>query len=153
MSHPIRHVLFLCAGNTCRSPMAAALFRRHLETLGAADRFETKSAGLEAAAGRATPEAVELMKARGPDLSGHSTRRVDDEIVAWADLVLVMTARQLEVVGDSFSGARGKTHLLAVYAGRGNEDVVDPMDRGTAAYRLCVELLDDLTGRVARRLV
>ena len=81
-------VLFVCSGNTCRSPMAAALFKARLIQSGldlAAWRVE--SAGTAAIDNQpATPQAVEVMAARGLDLQQHRSRRAGAEHLAGFDL-------------------------------------------------------------------
>lgn len=82
-------ILFVCTGNTCRSPMAAALMRRRLEEEGIAGRVE--SAGLAAYGEPASPGAAAVLAEWGLDLGGHRSRQVDAALCRGADLVAVMT--------------------------------------------------------------
>ena len=85
-----KKILFVCTGNTCRSPMAAALFNR-LATAGDAE-YEALSAGLAAAEGSpATYNSQKAMEAYpGTDLSCHRSRRLSHADIEEAHLVLVM---------------------------------------------------------------
>jgi arsenate reductase len=75
-------VLFVCVGNQGRSVIAERLFRRV-----AGDRHETRSAG--SAPGTAThPEVLEVLRELGIDASDHVPHKLDDEDVAWADVVV-----------------------------------------------------------------
>src|SRR5262245_55242849 len=82
---PLRRVLVLCHGNICRSPFAEALLTARIPGL------EVRSAGLHAADGHpADPSAVACAQRMGVSLAAHRSARVTAELVAWADLVLVM---------------------------------------------------------------
>ena len=85
------HVLFLCTGNICRSPMAEYLTRAKVGASGA--DVVTSSAGLALQGEQPTDHAVSVMADRGIDMTPHRSRKVTPEILGDADLVLGMTAR------------------------------------------------------------
>ena len=118
-------VLFVCTGNTCRSPMAAALATSLFPT------WEVRSAGLAADVGAPmSPHAQAALAARGLDGSAHRSTQVTPEMVEWADRVLVMTeAHRRRLPGDHVS-------LLAA------TDVVDPYGGSLADYERCLAALD-----------
>ena len=72
----MKHILFLCAGNTCRSPMAAGIFNAIVAQKGG--DFEAESAGLYAVKGQPAAEnAVEACREIGVELGGHASRSFD----------------------------------------------------------------------------
>src|SRR5262249_58560632 len=105
-------VLFVCAGNTCRSPLAAAALGFALGDEGR--RVEIQSAGVYAnpAAPAATP-AIEVAKANGLDLSAHRAQRVSMPLLERADLVLALSPGELEVVRRMSPDAGARAHLLS----------------------------------------
>jgi arsenate reductase (thioredoxin) len=89
MSRPKLKVLFLCTGNSCRSQMAEG-WARHLK----GDAIEASSAGIEAHG--LNPHAVQVMAEAGVDISGHSSRTVDDIADARFDYVVTVCAHAHE---------------------------------------------------------
>ena len=140
-------VLFVCTGNTCRSPMAAGILRQL-----SAGRIDAVSAGLAAVSGaRASPEAAQVMAERGVDLTDHRARPFSRELAEAADLVITMTAAQKDLVLAWEPGLRGKVRTLAEAAGRGGE-VSDPYGGDLEAYRRCAAELAQAVGGLVRRL-
>ena len=119
-------VLVVCTGNICRSPMGEVLLRAHLHANGVDARVQ--SAGTTAWGGAATAYAIEVMRDRGIDLSGHSSRQLEPAHIADADLVIAMTRNHLWRVCAVAPDAAERTFLLGELArlgqvvGRRRED-------------------------------
>jgi len=146
-----QNVLFVCTGNICRSPLAAALLERALEARGLA--VGVASAGTGAWDGAPASEGAYLVGLeRGLDLSGHRARLLSRELVERADLILTMARHHRARVDEL--GGEGRVFVLGEYAGRAGDDaeVSDPFGGDLGVYRdTCVEL-EALTAAVAERL-
>ena len=137
----IRHILVVCVGNICRSPMAEALLRRELR---GQDEFTVESAGLGALVGHPASEySVELMDEMGIDIKDHRARQIHPDMVREADLVLVMEAGHKRAIDDADATARGKVYRLCEWQDR---DIDDPYRQPKAAF---ADALDDIKEGVA----
>lgn len=139
----VLRVLFVCTGNTCRSPMAESLFRKlAAETLECRDwelrerRIDVFSAGVSAAAhDPASREAVYVMREYGLDLSQHLSQQVNDHMLDSSTLILALTDRHRRVLQDARPDLRDRIHLLS----QNGEDIADPIGGTLEEYRECAE--------------
>jgi L-threonylcarbamoyladenylate synthase len=145
-------ILFVCSGNTCRSPMAGAITRRVLaEKLHVAEpELERKgisviSAGSYAMPGaRATPQAVEALKDIGADLSHHRSRPLTVELIHQADVIFTMSRAHAQSVVALVPAATEKTFTLDP-----DKDIEDPIGGDVSLYQ---ELAGELNQLLERRL-
>ena len=130
----IRHILVVCVGNICRSPMAEALLASALR---GQHGITVESAGLGALVGHpASDYSVELMDEMGVDISQHRARQIHPDMVSAADLVLVMEAGHKRAIDDADPTARGKVHRLGEWQ---DKDIDDPYRQPKAAFADALE--------------
>jgi len=137
-------LLFVCTGNTGRSPMAAALLSAWLDRRGLAEAWQVWSAGLAAEEG-APPEALarEVLAERALDIAAHRARRITAELVAASQLIVCMTRAHQRALQRDFPSAAPKTMLFSAWA-RQAFDVPDPYGAPKSVYVALCEQLEQL---------
>ena len=138
-------ICFVCTGNTCRSPLAAALFAAALERrdipTGEALEHRIVSAGLSAGRGSpATAESSAVAARRGVDLGDHRSTPVDRHLVESQDLILTMTSRHRDVLSGDFPHLADRIEMLDPAGG----DVPDPFGGTIEEYEACAERIAGL---------
>ena len=150
---PKVRVLFVCTGNTCRSPLAEGALR---DALGPdAARIDVRSAGTGARSGEpAAPASVAIAAAHGIDLSGHRSQPLTAELARSADVVLVMERSHLAAV-RALGVDPERVRLLSEWPAPGAPEleVSDPYGGSQEAYEEAWRRISHHVGRVAPHLV
>lgn len=134
-------VLFICTGNTCRSPLAEGLMRAAVEEEG----IKARSAGVSAWPGAAmSPESSELLRERGASLAGFRSRAVSIDLIREATVVVCMTTGHLRILKEEYPEEVEKFYLAGDFAGEPGTDVPDPIGMGPGAYGEVAETFDKM---------
>lgn len=132
-------VLLVCTANICRSPMAEALWQE--SAAGRPEPPSVGSAGMEAEPGRPPDSTcVELMAARGLDISAHRASRFRADVATGCELILVMEpahARRIQALAPQLAG---RVQLLGRWT---SGSIRDPYRRPQAAYEMCLSALEE----------
>lgn len=122
----MQHILTLCIGNICRSPLAQVLLARELPT------HKVWSAGLSALVGApADPLSVQIAQEQGLDLSGHRAQQVTSFLCQQADLILVMEQGHKSQLEQLYPQVRGKVFRLGQF---GQFEIADPYRQPREAF-------------------
>ena len=144
---PQRLFLFVCSGNTCRSPMAAAIANAEiaarlripfdsLETV----NVRALSAGVSAREGAPlTAEAAEVLRSLSVPVKPHAARNLTLELAEQAELIFCMTSAHRKAVVEMLPAVAYKTYCLDAEV-----DVDDPIGRGMPAYLACARQIQTL---------
>lgn len=127
------NVLFVCSGNTCRSPMAEGIFK----TLINKKYCEVKSAGtLQMSTLSPAQNAQEVVEEYGGSILQHLTQTITKELIEWADLILVMEFKHYDTVLEMLPKAAVKTFLLKEYKRKAiYNQISDPVGKDINAYK------------------
>lgn len=144
-------ILFVCTGNTCRSPMAEGLFRKLLaEKTGAgidglADLgYRVLSAGTSAfGSSSASEEAVEVMRERGCDIESHVSRPLSEELLREADRIYTLTtSHQVGILALGASMDLPGPGLEQILRPVADRDIRDPIGLDVNGYRACADEIE-----------
>lgn len=154
MTQDAFRILFVCSGNTCRSPLAEVL-ARGLAAEGGPQGLEVRSAGTFTVSGRpASLGSLRAAQRHGFQLDHHRSTLLSQDSVEWADLILTMGPSHLARVLDL--GGEGKSAMLGAYA-LGAEPalepaVPDPFGGDDTMYEDTFLTLQEMVGAVLDRL-
>jgi protein-tyrosine-phosphatase len=138
-------ILFVCTGNTCRSPMAEGIFRHYLAKKLNCTVDESKQMGykvlsagvMERVGYPATSEAIEACAGKGIDISSHRSQTLSKSLIDNSDVIFGMTERHCSEVKNLSPDATEKCLLLA-----GQQNITDPIGQPQQAYDFCADIIE-----------
>lgn len=131
-------ILFVCTGNTCRSPMAEGIARDLFSRNNIRNHF-VRSAGIQNITGEpASENSIIVMKEIGLDISNHISTLVRRELIDEADKILTMTIAQrdlLKIAYFDIDRIDEKVQTLSFLASGEDRDIIDPFFGDIEIYR------------------
>lgn len=149
-------VLFVCSGNSCRSPMAEGLLKKKLYPI-YGDRVKVQSAGTLGINGNpATLHAITAAKEKGVDISNHISKGVNQKLVAGADIIFAMADHHKEYLDRYYPRYKENVFLLKAFNLKGkkpkNLSIKDPIGDGLTTYRRIIHQIDQELKRILPQL-
>jgi protein arginine phosphatase len=142
-------ILFVCTGNTCRSPMAEAILKSK-----AIDGVEVKSAGVFAINGSPASAHAKTVLGENNIPENHSSAYLTEEELEWATYVFTMTEGHKTAVLSKYPHASEKTFTLKEFAENNPapQDIVDPYGGSLDLYRETFEDIHRAIEKIIGRL-
>jgi protein-tyrosine-phosphatase len=137
-----KKIIFVCYGNICRSPLAAALAQQTFTGV------DIESAGFHDQTGRSCPEKIQRIGAAwGADLSQHRSARVTGERLRGADLVIAMDLDNMQRLKREFPDVLARTTLLGLFADPPAAAIADPYNTDdVTTSRICLQVRSGIDG-------
>ena len=134
-----KKIVFVCTGNTCRSPMAVCIFKKMLKEKKVAENFVVHSAGINA--GNNLPmndNAIKALKTLNIPVLQHSSMRVEENDILESNIVITMTTEQKEFLSNY-------KNVYSIKQLAKSEDILDPFGEDFECYlKVCQRLIKDL---------
>ncbi|MCL7747917.1 low molecular weight protein arginine phosphatase [Halalkalibacter alkaliphilus] len=145
----MKKVLFVCTGNTCRSPMAEALLRSRMD-----ERIEVKSAGVQAFPNSPASEGTKAVLAEKGISAEHASQLVTEELLDWADVILTMTTSHKEMIKVFYPHVNEKLFTLKEFVDPHSYDldIADPIGGPIDSYRQTAEQIEQCLDIVTKKL-
>lgn len=146
----MKNIIFVCTGNTCRSPMA----ERICQGLGARKNMDIKinSRGILVFNPEpAHPYANEAVKKYGFNLEGHISRQFEIKDIQDNTIILTMTKRHKEHIINNYPDFKEQVHLISEFAGR-TGDIIDPYGKMQRDYDFCAKQLYEIIENILEKL-
>jgi protein arginine phosphatase len=145
----MNRVLFVCTGNTCRSPMAEAILKSQNIT-----GLEVKSAGVYASHGQPASRYAKEVLDDNQIPHNHASRLLSEEDLEWATHILTMTEGHKHAITQMFPNAQEKIFTIKEFVSTDeyNKDVFDPFGGSKEIYAQTFDELKDLVDKLIEKM-
>ncbi|MGQ9604414.1 MAG: low molecular weight protein arginine phosphatase [bacterium] len=146
-------LLFVCAGNTCRSPLAEVIMKKEIKRRNV-DWIRVGSAGISAREGLPAAENARIVaKNLGSSLERFKSKELTSNRAKSADLILTMTGQQKRMVVEKWPELRSKTMTISEFSGSRRRSIEDPLGGSIDVYMDCAKVLSDEVRRILKKLL
>ncbi len=147
----MKHILFVCTGNTCRSPLAEGMFRQLAKARGYA--VEIRSAGVHAVDGQPISQHSSTILEQKGITETLTSSALNESVMAWADLILTMTMNHKAAIIQQYPEAVEKVYTLKEYVGTdaNHQDVIEERDRLLSELQMKQALSEPISQEEAER--
>ncbi|WP_058486026.1 low molecular weight protein arginine phosphatase [Defluviitalea phaphyphila] len=146
----MKRILFVCTGNTCRSPMAEALAKKEINKYSLDINAFSRGIAVYFPS-EASKHAIEAMKEYDVDLSDHKSKQLDIKDIEEADIILTMTNRHKQYLLLNFKEHKEKIFTLKEFVEEFG-DVKDPFGGNIEDYKNCAKDLNNLIKKLIEKL-
>ena len=141
------NIVFVCTGNTCRSPMAEGIFNSFINK-----GYFANSAGIFAnPQDKPSENSIIAMKKLGIDIKVHRARQLDEELINCAHLILTMSQSHKNAILNANPELSNKVFTLAEFSGI-NKDISDPFGQSVEVYEKCAKEIFNLVKKAYDKL-
>lgn len=150
----MKHIVFVCSGNTCRSPMAEGILKKYLIENNLSDRFSVSSAGIFAFEGdEANIRSQSVCSENAIDISDHQAKQLDGQTVQSSDYIIAMTDELKMQIENRYLNDVHKMHTLGEISKRPENNILDPFGQSLDVYRKTYNEIDGLIKIFVQRLI
>ncbi len=142
----MKNIVFVCTGNTCRSPMAEGIAKKLAQQKELALNFSSRGTSVYMEE-KANPLAKNAAKAYSSDLEEHFSKAFSEKDAEKSEIVLTMTLRHKEYLKEKYPKYKDKIFTIKEYVGE-KGDIADPFGKNKEAYEACAKELYDLINKI-----
>ncbi len=147
-------VLFVCSGNSCRSPMAKGIFDKIVkDSKNNRVSITSLSAGTSAINGQLpTENAQKAVLKYEADIKHHLSAQLTKERIKLADLILAMEEKHKDFILELYPRAKEKTFIITNYIGKSTAGIIDPLGHSIEIYQATADKLHRLLVKIYKKI-